>query len=181
MVIFHSPNKYYYAMAKTGTMKQAIPMNDRFESRFDYQKVAPGAYKAMDALDGWIARCDALDPVLIDLARLRASQLNGCVYCVDLHWRDLRDKGVPERRLAALPTWRESAIFDNRERAVLEWTEAVTFIHGDRADDASYRRTVAVLGESVIAALTVVIATINAWNRLSIAARLQPEIDADSH
>jgi len=141
--------------------------------RFNYAKAAPGVYDAMDALDRYIATC-GLDERLLHLVRLRASQLNGCAYCIDMHWKDLRALGESEQRLYGLGAWRESPYYDARERAALDWTEAVTHITDDHVPDATYDAVRQHFTEKELADLTCVVATINAWNRLSIASRLTP-------
>src|SRR5260221_8897188 len=95
--------------------------------RLNYSKVAPGVYDAMDALDQYLAGC-GLEESLLHLARLRASQLNGCAYCIDMHWKDLRALGETEQRLYGLDAWRESPFYSPREQAALAWTEAVTLV-----------------------------------------------------
>ena len=142
------------------------------KARIDYGK-APGVYDAMDALDTYIAGC-GLKRRLVLLAQLRASQLNGCAYCLDMHWKDLRCLGVDEQRLYSLDAWRESPYYDERERAVLAWTEAVTMIADGHAPEAAFEAASSVLDQKELADLTLVVAAINAWNRLSIAARLVP-------
>lgn len=141
--------------------------------RINYAKVAPGVYDAMDALDTYLAGC-GLEESLLQLVRLRASQLNGCAYCIDMHWKDLRSLGESEQRLYGLDAWRESPYYTERERAALEWTEAVTFVAREHVPDALYDAVHQVLGDKDLADLTLAVATINAWNRLSIAARLVP-------
>lgn len=141
--------------------------------RCNYAKVAPGVYDAMDALDQYLGRA-SLDAALLNLVRLRASQLNGCAYCIDMHWKDLRALGETEQRLYGLDAWREEPYYSARERAALEWTEAVTQIATSRAPDALYEQVRPHFTEQELADLTLAIATINAWNRLSIAARLTP-------
>ena len=95
--------------------------------RLNYGKVAPGVYDAMDALDRYLQHCD-VEKALIMLVQLRASQINGCAYCLDMHWKDLRAIGENEQRLYSLDAWRECPYYSDRERAALEWTEAVTQI-----------------------------------------------------
>ena len=95
------------------------------QTRFDYAAVAPGAYTAMEALERYLADC-AIEPMLTHLIKLRASQLNGCAYCLDMHWKDLRAGGENEQRLYSLDAWRECPYYSARERAALAWTEAVT-------------------------------------------------------
>ena len=141
--------------------------------RLHYAKHAPGVYEAMDALDQYLAKA-SVDEKLLHLVRLRASQLNGCAYCIDMHWKDLRALGDTEQRLASLDAWRECPYYSDRERAALKWAEAVTFIADGHAPDAAYEAARAHFGERELCDLTLAIATINAWNRLSIAARLVP-------
>jgi len=141
--------------------------------RLNYAKVAPGVYDAMDALDQYLADC-GLEETLLHLARLRASQLNGCAYCIDMHWKDLRALGETEQRLASLAAWRECPYYTERERAVLAWAEAVTFVAEGHVPDALADEVRRSLSEKELADLTLAVATINAWNRLSIAARLEP-------
>jgi AhpD family alkylhydroperoxidase len=141
--------------------------------RLNYATAAPGVYDAMDALDQYLGTC-GLDRSLLYLAQLRASQLNGCAYCVDMHWKDLRALGETEQRLYSLSVWRECPFYTDRERAALAWTEAVTLVATDRVPDAIYEQVRSHFSERELSDLTLAVATINAWNRLSIAARLVP-------
>ena len=141
--------------------------------RLDYAKVAPGVYDAMDALDQYLQAC-GLEPGLLNLVRLRASQISGCAYCVDMHWKDLRVIGEGEQRLYGLAAWRESPYYTERERAALEWTEAVTLVADSHVPDAVYETVRGHFGAKELCDLTLALAAINAWNRLSIAARLVP-------
>ena len=143
------------------------------KTRLNYGKTAPGVYDAMDALDQYLGKCGG-DPTLFHLVRLRASQINGCAYCLDMHWKDLRALGEPEQRLYSLDAWRECPYYTERERAALAWTEAVTLIADGQAPDDVYENARAHFDEAELSNLTLTIATINAWNRLSIAARLVP-------
>jgi AhpD family alkylhydroperoxidase len=106
--------------------------------------------------------------------RLRSSQINGCAYCIDMHWKDLRALGEEEQRLYSLDAWRECPYYDARERAALEWTEAITLISEAHASDAIYESVRRQFSERELADLTLAVAQINSWNRLSIAARLVP-------
>jgi AhpD family alkylhydroperoxidase len=126
----------------------------------------------MDSLDQYLGNC-GLDATLLHLVRLRASQINGCAYCLDMHWKDLRALGENEQRLYSLDAWRESPYYTDRERAALAWIEAVTLID-DHVPDSVYDEARAVLSEKELCDLTLAAAAINAWNRLSIAARLVP-------
>lgn len=141
--------------------------------RLNYGKIAPGVYDAMDALDQYLAGC-GLEESLLHLIRLRASQLNGCAYCLDMHWKDLRALGESEMRLAVLDAWREAPFYTAREQAALAWTEAVTFVTRDHLPDALVHEVRQQFTEKELADLTLAVTTINAWNRLSIAARLVP-------
>ena len=142
-------------------------------TRLNYGVAAPGVYTAMDALDRYVQTC-GLEPRLILLAQLRASQINGCAYCLDMHWKDLRAAGENEQRLYSLDAWRECPYYSERERAALAWTEAVTLVAGGHVPDAVYEEARSHFGEKELADLTLVVAAINAWNRLSIASRTVP-------
>jgi AhpD family alkylhydroperoxidase len=143
------------------------------QTRFNYGNVAPGVYDAMDALDQYLAQC-GIDVRLLHLVRLRASQINGCAYCLDMHWKDLRAAGEDEQRLYSLDAWRECPYYTDRERAALAWTEAVTLVAVGHVPDGVHEQARAQFNEKELSDLTLAVATINAWNRLSIAARLEP-------
>ena len=142
-------------------------------ARLNYDKVAPGIYEAMDALGRYLQTCGLEEP-LIFLVQLRASQINGCAYCLDMHWKDLRAIDETEQRLYSLDAWRECPFYTDRERAALAWAEAVTLITSGHASDAVYADARPHFSDKELADLTLAIAAINAWNRLSIAARLPP-------
>ena len=142
-------------------------------SRFDYMKSAPGTYQAMMALEKYLSHC-SLEHSIIHLVKLRASQINGCAYCLDMHWKDLRALGENEQRLYSLDAWEESPFYSERERAALAWAEAVTRVSESHVPDAVYEEARRHFSDQELADLTFVIATINAWNRLSIAARVVP-------
>jgi AhpD family alkylhydroperoxidase len=141
--------------------------------RFDIRTIAPGIYTAMGALERFLHDC-GLEPALVHLVKLRASQMNGCAYCLDMHWKDLRALGEPEQRLYSLDAWRECPYYTARERAALAWTEAVTLVADGQVPDAVYEDVRTQLDDSTLAHLTFAIATINAWNRLAIAGRAVP-------
>src|SRR5262245_8522504 len=141
--------------------------------RLNYGKVASGVYDAMDGLDRYIAAC-GLEESLLHLIKLRASQINGCAYCLDMHWKDLRAIGETEQRLYSLDAWRECPYYSERERAALEWTEAVTLVTVGHVDDEVYDGVQAHFTKAELANLTMAVTTINAWNRLCIAGRLAP-------
>jgi AhpD family alkylhydroperoxidase len=141
--------------------------------RFQFARVAPGAYHAMGALEQYL-HGSGLEEQLMHLVKLRASQINGCAYCIDMHWKDLRALGETEQRLYSLDAWRECPFYSDRERAALEWTEAVTLIADGQAPDSVYEIVRPHFTDKELADLTLLVATINAWNRLSIAARTTP-------
>ncbi len=143
------------------------------EPRIDYLRVARGVYEAMLGLEKYLHQCGLEEP-LIHLVKLRASQINGCAYCIDMHWKDLRSIGEPEQRLYGLEAWEESPYYTDRERAAFAWTEAVTNIREGHAPDDIYEHARKQFTEKELADLTLAISTINAWNRLAIAARTVP-------
>src|SRR5690349_11200335 len=143
------------------------------KARINYASVAPGALQAMRGLEAYLHDC-GLEEHLIHLIKLRASQINGCAYCLDMHWKDLRALGETEQRLYSLDAWDESPFYSDRERAALEWTEAVTRVTNDHVPDEVYEHVRSQFTEKELADLTLAIATINAWNRLLIAGRAVP-------
>lgn len=140
------------------------------EQRLDFYKASPDALKALIALELAVGKL-GLEPVLQDLVKLRASQINGCAFCIDLHASDLRKKGESERRVHTVSVWRETPFFTPRERAALAWTEAITHIAASHAPDEDYQALRAQFSESESVNLTLAIGLINSWNRLSIAFR----------
>src|SRR5215467_4280660 len=143
------------------------------EARMNYAKAAPGVTKAIGALQSYNAT-SGIEPGLQELVKLRASQLNGCAYCVDMHSLDARAGGETEQRLYALPVWEETPFFTERERAALLWTEKLTLISIDHVPDEVYQQVRQHFTEEELANLTLVVATINAWNRFGIAFRSVP-------
>ena len=141
-------------------------------TRLDYYKVAPGAIKTVRALDQSV-RASQLEPALIELVKVRASVMNGCAYCVDIHTKDARAKGETEQRLFAVPVWRETPFFSPRERAALAWTEAVTEIGHSGVSDALYAEARAEFTDKELVDLTVAVIAINAWNRLAVTFRTE--------
>lgn len=138
--------------------------------RMEYWKVAPGAYKAMTGLEAYL-RESGLDKQLLHMIKLRASQMNGCAYCIDMHWKDARALGESEQRLYGLDAWRESPYYTDRERAALEWTEALTNITDGHVSDAVYDSVRGHFSEKELTDLSWAIAAINVWNRIAIASR----------
>jgi len=137
--------------------------------RMEFWKAAPNAYKAMTAMDAYLH--ESVDIALLHLIKLRASQMNGCAYCIDMHWKDARAAGETEQRLYGLDAWREAPYYSDRERAVLEWTEALTNIQDGHAPEAVYDAVRAHFSDKELADLTWAIAAINAWNRMAIGFR----------
>lgn len=143
------------------------------EVRFNYVKAAPGVYEAMQGLEKYLRQC-GLEESLLHLIKLRASQINGCAYCLDMHWKDLIASGENEQRLYLLDAWRESPYYSDRERSALAWTEAVTLITQGHVPDAVYDEARSHFNAKELSDLTLAVAAINAWNRLSIASRVLP-------
>lgn len=139
-------------------------------TRIDYYKVAPGGVKAVFGLERYL-RESQLEPSLIELVKLRASLMNGCAYCVDIHTKDARAQGETEQRLFAVPVWRETPFFSPRERAALAWTEAVTDIGHSGVSDALYDEARAQFTDNELVDLTFAVIAINAWNRLAVTFR----------
>ncbi len=143
------------------------------QSRLEMQKTAPEAYRAMAGLQSYVTN-SGLEPALHRLVEIRASQINGCAFCIDMHTRDARAAGESEQRLYALSAWRETPFFTGRERAVLAWTEAVTRISESHAPDGLYQELRRHFTEKEVVSLTMAIVAINGWNRLMIGFRAVP-------
>jgi AhpD family alkylhydroperoxidase len=138
--------------------------------RLNPMAAAPDAMKAMGALESYVEE-SGLDPSLIHLVKTRASQINGCAFCIHMHTRDARARGESEERLYLLDAWRESPLYGDRERAALAWTEAVTLVAETHVPDAVYDEVRRHFSEAELVKLTLLVATINAWNRLAISFR----------
>ena len=141
--------------------------------RQDYKTIVPKAYAAMLEVETYV-RNSSLEKSLLELVRTRASQINGCAYCLDMHTKDARTAGETEQRLYALSTWRETPFFTDRERAALEWTEVVTQISSNHVSDALYERVRQYFSEKELVDLTMAVIAINGWNRLAIAFQSVP-------
>jgi AhpD family alkylhydroperoxidase len=150
------------------------------QPRIEYTKVAPGAMKAMRGLEDYLASC-GLEPSLLDLVRTRASQINGCAYCIDMHTKDARERGESEQRLYELDAWRETPFYTERERAALAWTEAVTLIAKGHVPDAVYEEVCQHLSEEELVNLTLAVVAINGWNRFAISFRTVPGTYQPAH
>jgi len=143
------------------------------QARIDVMRVNPGILQAMFGLERQI-RQSSLDHRLLDLVKMRASQINGCAYCLDMHSKDARANGETEQRLYGLSAWRETPYFSERERAALEWTEALTLVAETGVPDDVYERVRPQFSEDELAHLSLAIVAINGWNRLNVAARTVP-------
>jgi AhpD family alkylhydroperoxidase len=136
--------------------------------------VSPAAYQAMLGLEMFVRKQSKLEPALIQLVKMRASQINGCAYCIDMHSKDARAEGEAEQCLYALSAWEDTPFFTGRERAALALTEAITLIRDSHDPDAVYENAKKNLSEEELVNLTLAIITINGWNRLSITFRSVP-------
>lgn len=142
--------------------------------RLNYYAAAPQAMKAMMGLEK-AASESVLPLALRELVRIRASQINGCAYCIDMHTADAANQGETLRRLAALSAWKETPFFNQQERAALLWTETLTRVATTHAPDDIYEEVASAFNDQELAELTFVIATINAWNRFGVGFAMQPE------
>ncbi|MFM0043286.1 carboxymuconolactone decarboxylase family protein [Paraburkholderia sediminicola] len=143
------------------------------EQRLDFYKANPAAIKAMLGVEERIGK-SALEKSLTELVRLRASQINGCAFCVDMHTADARKGGESERRLATVVAWRETPFFTDRERAALEWTEALTLVSQEHVPDAVWKAVRPHFSDEELVDLTLLVSAINAWNRFAIGFRKMP-------
>jgi AhpD family alkylhydroperoxidase len=148
------------------------------KTRFNTIAVAPDAVKAVLALENYVAKDSGLPHRLIHLIKLRASILNGCAYCVDMHVKEARKDGLSEQWINMVSVWRESPVYSDQERAVLGWTDAVTLISQTGVPDADYEAMKAHFSEAEIGKITVAIGTINLWNRVAVASRSMHPVDA---
>ena len=139
-------------------------------TRVDYNRLAPEGVRAVGVVDEYVRRSE-LEPALVELVKVRASLINGCAYCVDIHTKDARAKGETEQRLFAVPVWRETRFFSARERAALAWTEAVTEIGRSGVSDALYDEARAHFTDKELVDLTIAVMAINSWNRLAVTFR----------
>ena len=154
-------------------------MNERgkhMQSRIDIQKAVPAAFQAMLGLETYVRRAWHAEPLLLGLVKMRASQINGCAYCIDMHSKDARAHGETEQRLYALNAWKEIPFFSDRERAALLWTEAITLISDERAPDHIYDAVRKCFTEEELMNLTLAIIAINGWNRRVLDFAQFPEI-----
>ncbi|MFZ0640748.1 MAG: carboxymuconolactone decarboxylase family protein [Candidatus Acidiferrales bacterium] len=138
--------------------------------RIEMMKVDPKACQAMSALENYV-RNSGIETPLLELVRMRASQINGCAYCIDMHTKDARAAGETEQRLYGLDAWEESPFYSERERAALAWTESLTLVSETHVPDEVFEKVKKQFSEAEIVALTVAVVSINGWNRIAIAIR----------
>ncbi len=139
--------------------------------RIRIRSVEPESYRGMLALEEYL-RVSPLSRKHFEIIKIRASQINGCSFCIGMHTHDARAIGETEQRIYALDAWQESPLFDETERAILDLTESITFVATSRVPDDVYARAAALLDEHYLAAVIMAIVTINAWNRIAIATRM---------
>lgn len=143
------------------------------EQRINYSKITPDGVENLRKLEAYLKNA-GLEPELLELVKLRASQLNGCAFCIDMHTKDARTRGESEQRLYGVSAWRETPFYSERERAALAWTEAVTKISDNQVPDAIYNQVKTHFTEKELVDLTLAVIAINAWNRLAISFRTPP-------
>jgi AhpD family alkylhydroperoxidase len=144
------------------------------QPRLNYREIAPDAFKAMAGLEQYLRR-SSIEPALLHLVKLRASQINGCAYCIDMHSKDARRGGETEQRLYCLSAWRDCPFYTDRERAAFEWTEAVTLITDGHVPDDVFECVRQHFSAKELVDLNYAVAAINAWNRIAIPFRAVPE------
>ncbi|UPT70673.1 MAG: carboxymuconolactone decarboxylase family protein [Flavobacterium sp. JAD_PAG50586_2] len=140
-------------------------------TRVNILETEPEAYKAMMGLEKYIA-ATSLDPIHKELIKIRASQINGCAYCIDLHTKDARKFGMTEQKIYLLNAWKETKLYTEEERTILAMTEEITLIQKGLSD-ATYNKAIELFDKSYVAMIIMMITTINAWNRIAIATELQ--------
>jgi len=141
--------------------------------RINYQKAAPGSLKGMMEIEKYIAN-SSFERSLYELVKLRASQINGCAFCIDMHTKDARKAGETEQRLYALNAWHDTSFYSDRERAALKWTEELTLISENAVSDSLYESVHEYFTDEEMVILTMAVIAINAWNRLAISFRQEP-------
>lgn len=143
------------------------------KERLNYSKTTPEGIKGLLEIEKYVAE-SGLDRTIFELVKLRASQINGCAYCLDMHTKDARAAGETEQRLYLLSAWKETLFYSEKERAALEWTEAITLISENEISDSLYQKVQSHFDDSELMALSMAIIAINSWNRLAIVFRTEP-------
>ena len=144
--------------------------------RFDINVVDPGAIKAMQALERY-THTTSINDEHKEIIRLRASQINGCTFCIDLHTKEAKKAGLSEQKIALLSTWRDTSMFSKEERVLLALTEKITLIGDSYIPDKLYEKAISMFGEVYLAQVVMLVITINAWNRIAITSGLEPQPD----
>ena len=147
------------------------------QTRMNIAQLSPDLYRAVAALDAAVVK-SGLESRILHLVKLRASQINGCAYCVDMHVKEALSSGLDPQMLHLVAVWRESPFFDERDRAALEWTESLTLLDQTGAPDAAFDTVSTAFSPTEIAQLTVAIGTINIWNRIAVSSRTQHPVSA---
>ncbi len=147
------------------------------EPRINYMKATPESFQAVLALEDFISKRAGIDPRLLHLLKIRASQINGCAFCIDMHVKEARTDGMGDQWIALISVWRESPVYTEEERAVLTWTESLTTVAQSGAPDADFGPLKPHFSEEEITKLTVAIGTINIWNRMAVGFRAQHPVD----
>lgn len=150
------------------------------KARFNPFAVAPDAYKAVLALETYVRKDSGISHSLLHLIKLRASILNGCAHCVDMHVKEARKDGLSEQWINLCSVWREAGVYSDKERAVLAWTDALTLVSQTGAPDADFEPLCAHFSDAEITNITVAIGVINVWNRIAVGMRLQHPLDASA-
>jgi AhpD family alkylhydroperoxidase len=145
------------------------------QQRLDAMKISPAAFKAMAGLQTYVDQ-SGLERRLLELVKIRASQINGCAYCLVMHTNEARAAGESDERMHLLNAWREAPVFSKRERAALTWTEALTLVSEGHVPDEAYEEVRGQFSEKELVDLTAAVVTINAWNRIAIAFRATPQL-----
>ncbi len=148
-------------------------MSEEFKSRLDYAQYAHEPLRSLYAIERYL-HGSGIDSKLLHMLKLRASQINGCAFCIDMHWKDARAAGEMEQRLYGLDAWRESPYYTEKERAALEWTESVTLVSETHVPEDVYARVRSQYSEKEIVDLTLAVGMINLWNRVAISFRAEP-------
>lgn len=147
------------------------------KTRLNIYEVGPGAYAAVTALDRYVVQESGISPSMLVLIKLRASQINGCAYCVDMHSKEAQALGLGAQWVNLISAWQESPVYSDAERAILGWTEALTLLSETRAPDADFEALKAHFSDAEIANITVAIGAINIWNRIAVGFRIQHKVD----
>jgi len=159
--------------AVAGSQRKEIVMHQ--QQRMDAMKISPAAYKAMAGLQAYVDQ-SGIERSLLELVKIRASQINGCAFCLVMHTNEARQKGENDERMHLLNAWREAPVFSERERAALAWVEAVTLVAEDQVPDDVYQQARKQFSEKELVDLTLAAIAINSWNRASIAFRITPQL-----